>query len=377
VPQAPPFRSFVFATSLAWLVLCLPRSTLAQSAPRTFSLNWVRAEGAEQCASSQLLARAIEQLLGPVLSTPSEAEVAIEGVVTQPKPGQFLVQARVMTPQGDVIGARSLERTASACSALTPAILLVLTLTLDPEAAAHGFPTELLARLSSTEDPGAALLAELEAETKSAPVVSPVPVAARGTAAVGIHGPSPAPAKKPRKASGWGGALQLAAAGVVALLPRVSGGPSVAAELVTPWRFSLSLAAQYWVPAAVSFDSFGETKDVSFSALQGQLALCVPFSLAASWQLAGCVGGALGTRWVDASSLAAQGDDSRAYGGPLAQGSVRYALSERWFAALDLSGALLFRRDRFTYTDVAGESQLLFEPGAGAAWFSLGAGVKL
>jgi hypothetical protein len=376
VLRAPPFRSFVCATSLAWLALCVPRATLAQSAPRTFSLNWVRGEGAEQCASSQLLARAIEQLLGPVLSTPSEAEVAIEGVVTQPKPGQFAVQARVMTPHGEVIGARTLERAAPACSALTPAILLVLTLTLDPEAAAHGFPTELLARLSSVEDPGAALLAQLEAERKSAPVVAAAPVEARGPAAVGVQGPSRAP-RQPRKVSRWGGALQLAVAGVVALLPHVSGGPSVAAELVTPWRLSLALAAQYWVPAAVSFDSFGEAKDVSFSALQGQLALCVPFSPHASWQLAGCLGGALGTRWVDASSLAAQGDDSRAYGGPVAQGSVRYALSERWFAAVDLSGALLFRRDRFTYTDVAGESQLIFEPKAGAAWFSLGTGVKL
>jgi hypothetical protein len=252
----------------------------------------------------------------------------------------------------------------------------VLTLTLDPEAAAHGFPTELLARLSSVEDPGAALLAQLEAERKSAPVVAAAPVEARGPAAVGVQGPSRAP-RQPRKVSRWGGALQLAVAGVVALLPHVSGGPSVAAELVTPWRLSLALAAQYWVPAAVSFDSFGEAKDVSFSALQGQLALCVPFSPHASWQLAGCLGGALGTRWVDASSLAAQGDDSRAYGGPVAQGSVRYALSERWFAAVDLSGALLFRRDRFTYTDVAGESQLIFEPKAGAAWFSLGTGVKL
>jgi hypothetical protein len=348
----------------------------AQAEAASFALNWVRGEGAERCASSQLLARAIEQFLGPVLQSPSEAALTIEGTVSQPRPGQFEVRTRVLTPAGDVLGARTLTRDASDCSALTPAILLVLSLTIDPEAAAHGFPTELLARLSTSEDPSAALLAELRAAS-AAPALAQVPPAAKPVAPVQVATAARAlPKQLPLRR--WHGRVQAGPAFHAGLLPRVTVGASLAGELSTPWRLAIVLAGAYWSPAAVRVEAIDATKHVRFGAAQGQLAACLPFPLPhAALQLLACVGGVLGARWADASALSDAYDVRRMYGGPLAQLALRYDFSQRLYAGLDVAAGLLFRRDRFTYRDDDDEGQLLFRPHAGALWSSLHLGVRL
>lgn len=353
----------------------MPAARAQPGTAPTFSLNWVRAEGAEGCASSQQLARAIEQLLGPVLRTPSEAQLAIEGSVTQTRKGVFEMRTRVMTPQGEVLGARTLERAADDCAALTPAILLVLTLTLDPDAAAHGYPTELLARIASSEDPAAALLAELNAAPAKAKQAEPVNIAPVKVA-VSTPPPAPVPAAKRAEAT-FEAALQAGPAMALALLPSVSAGANLVVQLSTPWPLALLLGGAYWAPSSIDLNTSSGPKQARFSAAHGQLSACIPVLPKSSWQLLTCVGGVIGLRWVDASALANETHAKRLYGGPSVQLSLRYALSERWFAALDVSAALLPRRDTFTYADIKGEDQALFEPSLASGWSSLGVGVRL
>jgi hypothetical protein len=366
-----------------WLCTAVPFAAAAQSRPQTFSLNWVRGEGAERCASSQLLARAIEQLLGPVLRTPSEAEVAIEGTVTELKPGWFEMKTRVLTPEGDVLGARTLQREADDCASLTPAILLVLTLTLDPEAAAHGFPTVLLARLATSADPASALLAELEREEKAKRAATSEPPGdqrppARKSMPVSKPKVATEPSAQPRaKPAQWGAFFQLGLAGQLFVLPHAWLGVGLLTGLTTPSPLSLTLSVHYWAPAAARFESFGDQKEVLFSAVQSELSFCFPISLALKLQLSPCFGWALGMRWVDASVLQRHPDVHRLYGGPSGQASLRYALSERWYASLDLAGAFLFPQDRFTFRNFADHERTIFEPKPYAAWSTLALGVRL
>jgi hypothetical protein len=57
--------------------------------------------------------------------------------------------------------------------------------------------------------------------------------------------------------------------------------------------------------------------------------------------------------------------------------ALSYAIDARWFASPDVTGALLWRRDTFTYSDVAGETQALFQPRLASLWSSLNVGVRL
>ena len=260
-----PVVMHIVLLAATWFSTCA--SAYADSSAPTFSLNWVRHAGAEQCASSQHLARAIEQLLGPILRSPAEAELSIEGTIAQPAPGVFEMQMRVLSPQGELVGARSFRRKAVECSALTPAIVLVLTLTLDPNAAAHGFPTEQLARISSPEDPATTLLSELNAQPPTPVAVAPSPPrvpAQRAAPPINDQTVSSAP---PR----WHGALQLGPSVAFALLPRVAGGVGLGSELVSPWRASLLLGLSYWARAAATVHSLDLSKSVRFSAVQAQL----------------------------------------------------------------------------------------------------------
>lgn len=360
------------ATILLALVCCARVPARAAESTPTYSLNWVRHRGAEGCASSQLLARAIEQLLGPVLRTPGEAELAIEGAIAQAESGVFEMELRVLTPEGEVKGARSLRRAAAACSELTPAVLLVLTLTLDPEGAAHGFPTEVLARLADVQDPERSLLAELErAETKRSAPATPPP-APRQAAAPPLAEPPLSPASPTLR-----GALQLGPAFAFGLLPNVAWGAHLAAELSPARSWGLAFGLDYWAPSSVDIVAFGVRKRVDFSAAQAQLSLCIPTLPSPVWQLSACAGGALGLRWADASALAHDEGARRLYGGPLLKLALSYAIDARWFASLDVSGALLWRRDRFTYRDAAGDTQPLFRPELASLWSSLNVGVHL
>lgn len=357
--------------SLLALLCAIVPSGAAGADAESFSLNWVRGEGAEKCASSQLLTRALEQHLGPVLRSGSDATLTIEGSITQSKPGHYETRTRVMTPQGDVLGERTFERSAQDCRALTPAILLVLTLTIDPSAAAHGFPTELLARLSTSEDPSAALLTELEKEPpKQAVSISAPPQKSS---------PPPVVAKlvstKPERE--WRVTLQAGPALSLALLPSDSLGATLGLGIESAKRLRLQLSGSYWLPTSTHFESLDGKEHAEIGALSTQLVACVPLLNRAPALLTGCAGGVLGARWVYDSTLEQPSKTRRPFGGPLAQLSFGYAFTERWFAQLDVAAALLVRRDRFVYDDIAGQAHTIFQPNVLAAFSSLSAGVRL
>lgn len=344
----------------------------AQSSTSTYSLDWVRGEGAEQCASSQLLARALEAHLGPVLRNASEAELAIEGSITLLQAELYEVRTRVLTQPGVVMGMRTMQRRASHCAQVTPAILLVLTLTIDPSAAAHGFPTELLAQLSIEGEPDAALLREIDQPAPAQPKPEPVVPRPRHVAQ---RAPLPKPPNRPQRL--WRATLQLGPAMAFALLPKTTAGMVMSAGIDTPRAFALLLAASYWAPAEAHLESGERAKSVAFSAVASQLTACGPVLRRAPWRFSGCAGAALGLRWVSDSELTETARLQRVFGGPLAQLSLRYGLSARFYAALDVLATVSVRRDTFTYLDSTRGARSLYEPSLLASFGSLSIGVLL
>jgi len=133
------------------------------------ALHWVRGAGAERCIDPRSLALAVEELVGPVLVRAPEAENAVQGYVESTPGGHGLrVHLKVLDAGGTGVGERVLEHPGRDCPALTPAIVFVIAMMIDPGVAAHGLPPGIVALLTS-ELPEEALLNELEGGEARAP----------------------------------------------------------------------------------------------------------------------------------------------------------------------------------------------------------------
>lgn len=165
--------------------LAAPARAVAQSIVlRRPGLHWVRSDDALGCVAPRRLAEEVEALVGPVLVRPSEAEYSIEGQVEVTRPGHLHVRVRVLDARGQQVGERQIEHDGSDCAALTPAIVFVIGMAIDPEVAAHGLPPALMAALGESDrPPEQTLLAELDqapavlasavAQVREQPVVLP------------------------------------------------------------------------------------------------------------------------------------------------------------------------------------------------------------
>jgi len=196
------------------VVLALTTSANAQTIVlRRPALHWVRAPEAMRCIDPRKLAEHVEALTGPVLVRPSEAEHTVEGQVDAVGPDTLRVRVRVLDIDDHVLGERQFEQTAEDCKVLTPAIVFVIGMAIDPEVAAHGLPPALVALLGqSGAPPEQALLNELERE----PPAPPDPTLPRA--------PPPEPVEPPHEP-----AVQLSAFGGASTheLP----GPAIAFEV--------------------------------------------------------------------------------------------------------------------------------------------------
>lgn len=150
--------------------LAAPRGLGAQSFPAAFS--WVRAEGAEGCASREEALGAITARLGHAIETPT-AGLSVEVVLRRAErwPGDvFLRDAR-----GQTVGARRLEAEGPTCATLDASVALAVALALDPEGR---FDTPATPRA-----PHDAPASEASAASPLAPSACPVCVAPRATSA--------------------------------------------------------------------------------------------------------------------------------------------------------------------------------------------------
>ncbi|MDB4991415.1 MAG: hypothetical protein JWN04_6593 [Myxococcaceae bacterium] len=349
----------------------------AQSTPR-FSLNWVRAAGAEDCASSVQIAAGVERIVGPVFGSPAEAERVVEGLVERKgSPAMLHVRTRVTDAQGRVIGERILESAALDCLTITPSIVLVVALTIDSEVSSAGLPHELVAQLSaaSGDDPARSLLAELEA---NAPVrTTPAPTVAPDTppkAAVRPATLTPAVRRPPR----LGADLTLDSALGAGMQPHVAIAVGASARLRTPWPLSIELGTLYWTrngtaPPAAN----GEQVEIVFRGAQAGLFACAQPWERGSFRFGLCAGAALGLRFVQTPSFASGDSAAHLYGAPVASVEIQYAVRGPWFGALQQSVATPLPRASYAYADSQGMPHPVFTSSAVAVWTSLKIGIRL
>ncbi|MBN2191502.1 MAG: hypothetical protein JW751_01695 [Polyangiaceae bacterium] len=198
------------------LLVVLPALTVsvAGAEESTFSLRWVRGEGADDCPDGQAAAREVARRLA---RDPFRADEdrCIEVVVARGTTGGWLAQIFVRQRDGTKLGTRSLESSAEGCGPIFDATVLALTLTIDPEAAQAAPP------------PAADRFPDLEPSPPSPPVIRPEPRTPLP--------PPPTSACPPIEATGRGvelsgGALAVIGAG---LLPE----PSVGFGLLTVAHF--------------------------------------------------------------------------------------------------------------------------------------------
>jgi hypothetical protein len=128
-------KSALFALALVAVVSWTAGATADESAGRTSSLSWVRLDGAESCIGTQELAQKVEKRLKrKVFVSASEADVSVEGHVERSGPSRWHAVITVRNASGELLGTRELDQDGNECSAFDDALVLVVSVLIDPEA---------------------------------------------------------------------------------------------------------------------------------------------------------------------------------------------------------------------------------------------------
>ena len=343
-----------------WLVLSThvitPLISRAQDEqPSTFSLTWTREQGAESCISSELLELKVQALTGSQLRPAKEADLMIKGHVRRDATARsWQVQIVVESARGQSLGERQILSEKADCSALTPSILLVLSMVMELEAE-HSIepltsPTHGVEPIASTpvlggsapppEDSGPALGTELKREkARRAYLFEPVAAVALSR---GIQ-------------------------------PSLSPGARLGVRWISAGPLSVLLSGTYWLPRSVVLQSEYAKGQVEFRAMQAELMGCIRVFVIGDWLWQSCAGAVLGTRSSLASTLAERNKVRRSYGGAMVALESRYALTMRWYLTQGLHAAALGPPARFTYQEADGQERLLFRPAQLATWAALSA----
>jgi hypothetical protein len=392
--KRPLLRNFALQRAAACCALCwvaiVPSARAADNASKTFALNWVREPGAEGCVSSQVLARMLEQVVGPVLRQPADANVAIEGVVRRIEGGGFRVGIRVTNAEGAILGERELANAAPLCSALTPSLLLVLAIIIDPDAAQRALPSTVVSQLSKDAE------AEATAQRQQPPIApsvdnQPAPSPPKEAAPVSRRPPNQRPPAlgheltpqaarplEPAGSSSWRFEPFAALLVGTGILPGAHAGPLLGAGLTRPEIGSFSVSGIYWFPTSVDIDSPRALDgDVRFHAIQAIITACRSVIDAGALTLEGCLGTVAGLRWIDAEPLSSRNDPASALFGALLASQLRLTLPAELFVFTGIASAALVPHERFTYEDFEGHEHLIFEAQRISGWASLGVGAKL
>lgn len=334
----------------------------AAAAPR-YSLRWVIADGAESCVSGATLARLLDQVLGPVSVTP-DARVSLEGEAKPAAPPfRFSLHVAVRDPEStELLGERELT-TADSCAALTPALLLVLAMSVDPTAARDGLP-ESVKRALMEPQPASPPEPRSQPVPLSAPRL-PVPIVRKSTALPALSAPPPAQ-------------IYAALAGSLAVLPSLAMGAGLGGRLPLRRGWELSLGAWGWAPQTVLLPDSPyllEDGGVDIAAAQISLGLCRPLWRRSIATLSPCGGMGGGLRWVSARALANKDNPIVPFYGPEVGAEFVLRPGDSWFVGAGLMAQVQLRRDRLTYRDRDQKTHVWFEPApvSARAWLSFGA----
>ncbi len=321
---------------------------------RTASLGWARLAGARDCSGGAAMARGIESILRREALVPaSRADLVIEARVEKvPGRPRFRAVIEVVSPEGAVIGSRTIESTTADCRRLDEPAALAIALMIDPEAMTR--PVAPLA----PQVPMVAVVRDA--------LFVPVPVM--------VEAPRPPPPPAPQVDEGpW---LSLAVGPSVAfgVVPGVAPGVRASVEIGPPadrrgalsWGPSSIRAgiAAHGGEEAVRGPSAGDEATLSVDAILPRLELCPTTAwLRTRVAISACAAVDVGVlRWTGA------GFDSPVLGsteafvavGPTLHGRV--VLTGPLAIELGLAAMVPLIRDRFVFGQGGGLTDLAHRP---------------
>jgi hypothetical protein len=350
--------------SLRWLTVRVALSSFlafsyAQAqdvATQRPALHWTRAAGAESCIDPAQLARGVEQILGPVFHSPSDANVTLEASVSRTVTG-FSLTARLLGLHAEELGQRTLAAAGGDCRAFDSLWMFVLALTLDPHAALTALPAELDAQLEVAVD--AALLAELRGEAAAQATRETRPPEQKALAATPVdQAPEPLPDARPSPATRAGGHERavtlrgrLAVGPAWGVAPGVTASAALALDIERRW-WMVRIRASGWLPRTTRVDDEGHT--ARFSGTQLHLFACPAEIALKALRLDTCLGAFAGIMIGRALEVAEATRVLRPTYGPALELSLAWPFTPRLGIALDASVQWNARRDRFYVSSSVG-----------------------
>jgi hypothetical protein len=371
----PLLLRFAYACLLTLLVLDA-RAALAL-APQPFALSWVREPGAEACSTGHRLATLVTYILGPVLATPDDAELAIEGSVRKDADA-WRARIAVSDRSGQVLGERALSSTGPSCAALDAQVLLVIAFAIDPEIALDGLSSELFEQLASSGDVAEDLLAELRkqvAPEQAKPAQAKPAPRERAPARVAAAEPKPRPARAPREDHHVLG-VWLGPRLALGHLPSPVLGAGFGLELRPLPRWALGLDASWLAPSTVVIHEPGVRRASARFELQALAIMgCGAPLLDRSLRLDTCAGVALERRHAASEGLANARAQTSLGAIPRVATALSYLALRPWALTASVALDVPLSRPRFSYrAQNASARRTVFQPSVVALslWLALG-----
>lgn len=336
-----------------------------------YRLQWEREDGAESCVSGAVLARLLEQVLGARPSPAASGPILLEGRARPaPVPLRFSIRVTVRDARThELFGERELTTADVQCSALTPALLLVLAMSVDPDAARDGLPSAVESELRGPRETTPEH-APSRVQALPTPRAAPLPSAGAEPTASTLVTPPDSDVNAPR--------IFATLAVATEIMPALALGGGFGARLPLRRQWSLSFAVFGWNPQTVALpnSSFLEDGGVQLAAGQLAVSLCRPL-VGERLRLGACAGLGAGLRWVWARALTNEDNPTRAFFGPELGLEASWRFASSWFLSADATTQVQLRWDRFTYRDHRDEAQTWFEPGRVVSRFGLSLGASL
>ncbi len=321
------------------------------------SLSWTRKPGAEGCIGQAELRKRVEARLSRKLVGESDARLQIRGEIAANKRGWV---ARIKARDVDSgSGTRTLTEDGADCRKFDAALVLAVTLMIDPDAPLVPEPPP-----TPGPEPGT------DPESKATPTPAPPPPQRNATTTPAQPSPPRPPTPQPRPApprtGPWRFGPSVSGVGAVGVLPGVALGGAAGATLIAPSWWSIEARGALWAKT----DS--EPTRARLGLSQFSLRLCALPASNDHWMLSACGGAGLGLISAQGRALDNPQSDSGSF--PFALASL--GLSRNLFGGLWLSGgttlAAPIARVRVSFRRESGESETIYRAPAANLTAALG-----
>ena len=377
------------ATTAALVWLALVALALPARAQRTSSLGWVRLAGAEQCIATQQLAQRVEQRVGhSVFVSASQADLAIEGRVERATDADAFVATLVVSdPSGRELGRRVLRAPGGDCRALEPALVLVIAIGLDPDAALPatqppgGLSSDTQALLSQLELPKTNEQALRDLAVPDPSAVRPEP---RGVDIETLPERPPRAVIKP--ASKEMPALPAEPLNRVTVTIGITGELGVLPDTALGGTLRITLAIDEFWPLELSVTGLLPDRQAlaaspavaEMSLIAAGLGLCTPSKALQTFEFLACAGPRAGALDARGDGFSEERATTSAWFELAALGATRLRLgaARSWVLQLTVAAGASFIRDTFRYEDEQGRMRDLFRPEPVVGRIELGTGVS-